>query len=126
MRSLQNEINRLFEDDLLNSETPSVNIWGDEDKLVLTAELPGITPEDIDVSIQGEHLKLEGERKFDGPEDTTCHRRERGFGKFVRSFKLPFDVESEKVSASYKNGVLTLTMPRAEKSKPKRITVKSE
>lgn len=128
MRSLQREVNKLFEHaGESDMSYPAVNIWGDDNEAVLEAEMPGVNPKDLNISIQGGQVLIEGERKEEKTaEAATCHRRERGFGKFVRSFSLPFAIDAAKTSASHKNGVLTLVMPRAEESKPKKITVKGE
>lgn len=105
---------------------PAINLWRREDEMVLTAELPGLDPKDINVSVEGDQFTLQGERK---PEEMTdevvCHRQERGAGRFVRTVRLPFEVDPEKVVARYENGVLNVTLPRAESSKPKKIAITS-
>jgi HSP20 family protein len=105
---------------------PAMNVWTDQDGLVVSAELPGVDPEIIDISVQNDTLTLQGSRAADEvPEGGTYHRRERGSGSFKRSLQLPFQVESDKVSASYHNGVLQITLPRAKADKPKKIAIKA-
>lgn len=105
---------------------PAMNVWTSKDGAILTAELPGVNPDDIDISVVGDTLTLTGLRQGDaGGEDNTYHRRERGFGKFTRSFQLPFHVDSAKVEASFDKGVLHVSLPYAEEDKPKKISVKS-
>lgn len=103
-----------------------MNVWTNEDGAVVTAELPGIDPKDIDISVNNDTLTVTGCRQLQElPEDATYHRRERGCGRFSRSFQLPFQVESEKVSAAFERGVLRITLPRAEVDKPRKIAVKT-
>jgi HSP20 family protein len=131
MEDLQRQMNRLFEDFLptrfrVAPEYPAVNIWADEESVLVTAELPGIKAEDLDINVLGENLTISGTRPQDEvPEEARYHRRERGFGKFSRTIQLPFQVDVKNVKAAFKNGVLSITLPRAESDKPKKITVKS-
>jgi len=105
---------------------PAMNVWTDQDGVVVTAELPGINPEDMDISVKNETLTVQGYRAPDEvQEGETYHRRERGSGRFTRSLQLPFQVESGKVAASYQKGVLTITLPRAQADKPKKIAIKA-
>ena len=105
---------------------PAINVWTDQDGAVVTAELPGINPEDMDISVKNDTLTLRGSRVPDEvQEGETCHRRERGSGSFTRSLQLPFQVASDKVGASYQKGVLHITLPRAEADKPKKIAIKA-
>jgi len=132
MERLQREMNRVY-DSFYPSQLrpapgyPALNIWTNENGLSITAEVPGIKPEDIDISVVGETLTLSGERYPDGlPEDAQYHRQERGYGKFSRTIQLPFPVDVNKVEATFKNGVLQVSLPRAEADKPKKIVVKSK
>ena len=129
VRHLQREVNRLlegYEGGSALSRFPALNVWGNADEVVVTAEVPGLEIEDIDISVVNNQLTIKGERKGDKPaEDAVCHRNEREFGKFVRTVRLPFAVESDKVSATYENGVLSITLPRQEATKPKRIEIKA-
>jgi len=131
MDRLQHDMNRLFDSYYpVRQHTapnfPAMNVWSSDEGLVLTAEVPGIRPEDIDVSVVGETLNLTGSRK---PEDLKeggrYHRQERGYGKFSRTIQLPFPVDVNKVDATFKNGLLHISLPRAEADKPRKIAVKS-
>jgi HSP20 family protein len=105
---------------------PAMNIWTDEDSAVVTAELPGVSIEDIDISVEKDTLTLRGGRRpEDLEEGVTYHRRERRSGGFNRAFRLPFHVDAEKVEAEFKNGVLSIVLPRAEADKPRKIAIKA-
>ena len=132
MTRLQQEMNRLFSDSFslaggrVGPSYPAMNVWTNQDGAVITAELPGVNPEEIDISVEGETLTLTGIRQPNLLEDgEKYHRRERSFGQFSRTFQLPFQVISEEVEAIFKNGVLHISLPRAEADKPRKITVKS-
>ncbi|VGO16474.1 Spore protein SP21 [Pontiella desulfatans] len=129
LRGLQREMNRLFDGydgGTAMSRFPALNVWGNADSAVVTAELPGLETKDLDLSVVNNQLTIKGERKGDKPaEDAVCHRSERDTGKFVRTVRLPFAVENDKVTANYENGVLTVVMPRHEATKPKRIEIKT-
>lgn len=103
---------------------PAFNIWADEEGVVLTSELPGVGIEDLDISVSGKNITVKGVRKGeDLGEKMTRVRHERPEGEFERSFKLPFTIESAKVTAALKDGVLRVSLPRAESEKPRKITV---
>jgi HSP20 family protein len=103
---------------------PPVDIFEDGDNLVLKAEVPGVNPDDVEIRVQDNTLYLKGERKFEKEvKEQNYHRVERSYGTFTRTFSLPNSVDSDKVSASYKDGVLTLTMPKKEEAKPKTIKI---
>jgi HSP20 family protein len=128
---MQREMNRLFDEVSFGSRTrvapsyPAINVWTNEEGAVITAELPGVNPDDIEISVVGETLKLTGSRQPEAlPEGVRYHRRERGQGNFARTFQLPFMVESDKVEAVFENGVLHISAPRAEAEKPRKIAVK--
>lgn len=105
---------------------PAMNIWTNEEGAVVSAELPGMQVEDLNISVVGETLTINGSRELDNTEeDARYHRQERGYGSFTRTIELPFMVEAEQVEASYKNGVLKITLPRAEADKPRKISVKT-
>jgi HSP20 family protein len=105
---------------------PALNIWSSEEGLVVNAEVPGIDVEDMEISVVGETLTLSGARKSEDLEEgARYHRQERGYGKFNRSVELPFPVDIDKVEATFKNGVLQISLPRSEADKPKKIVVKS-
>jgi HSP20 family protein len=93
---------------------------------VVTAELPGINLNDLEINVLGTSLTITGERSTDDlPEDAELHRRERLFGKFSRTIELPYPVEAGKVEATLEKGLLTIHLPRAEADKPKKIKVKT-
>ena len=131
MDRLQNEMNRLFESYSPSRVRrapgyPAMNVWSNEEGLLVTAEVPGVVPDDIEVSVVGQTLTLTGVRKPDElDEGSRYHRQERGYGKFTRSLELPFPVDVSQVEATFKSGVLNISMPRAEEDKPRKIVVKS-
>lgn len=131
MDQLQREMNRLFRSSQgvrlhTAPSFPALNIWANEEGQVITAEIPGVEPEDLEISVTGEILTLSGTRKAETiNEDVRHHRQERGYGRFKRSIQLPYPVQNERVEAAFKNGVLHITLPRAEQDKPRKITVKS-
>jgi len=131
---LRDEIDRLFDSPLdaltsnsqqfLNGWLPTIDLYEDRDHLVLKAELPGMKKEDIDISLHGEVLTLSGERKEEETFDKAeTYRAERFLGRFQRTLTLPVGVDASKVQASYKDGILTVTLPKAEEAKPKQIQV---
>jgi HSP20 family protein len=127
---LQREMNRMYETGSrfrVAPSFPAVNIWTNPDGAIVTAEIPGVNTEDIDISVVGDTLTISGRREpRELDESEGYHRRERGFGSFTRSVQLPFQVEGNNVEASFKKGVLEITLPRAEADKPKKISVKTE
>lgn len=103
---------------------PPVDIYETGDSVVLKAELPGINPDDVEIRVESGTLYLKGERKFEKEaKDENLRRVERSYGTFTRSFSLPNTVDSEKVNAEYKNGILTLSMPKREEAKPRSIKI---
>jgi HSP20 family protein len=103
---------------------PAVDIYEHEGSLVLKAELPGIDPKDVDVRVENNTLTLRGERKFESDvKREKYHRVERAYGTFSRSFTLPNVVDTEKIKAEYRDGVLRVTLPTREEAKPKQIQV---
>ena len=129
---MKREMDRMFESlsgpgqMLLGSGVfPPLNIEDDGENLYVHAELPGMKPEDIEISVEGNTLILRGERKPDSVENVNYHRRERLAGRFHKAITLPYEVNSEGVNAEYRNGVLKLNLPRAEHAKAKRIDVKA-
>jgi len=105
---------------------PALDVWQDEDATFVEAELPGLQLDDLEIHMTGNNeLSIKGERKSPEVEEGTWRRREREFGKFARTFSLPDDVDTEKVEATFRNGVLTIRLPRREESKSRRITVKT-
>ncbi len=128
LNSLQEEMNRLFNDyGVRYSKFPAVNIYSTNEEVILTAEIPGLNKEDLNISVHDNNITIEGERKEPKQKaDTTFHRKERGLGKFIRSFRLPYEVDSEKTKAKYQDGILTVTLPRLEATKPRKISVVTE
>jgi HSP20 family protein len=102
---------------------PAINMWEDEDNTYLEAELPGFTADGIDVHVSGNQLSLAGERQLPKMEGGQWCRQERGFGKFHRSFELPFEMDEAGITADFHHGVLTITLPKCEAAKPRRIKV---
>jgi HSP20 family protein len=125
LRDLQREVNSIFNSYERSADIfPAVNIHSNSNELILTAELPGVAPEAIDISVVQGQLTLTGEKESkQDSEGDKCHRQERFQGKFSRSFRLPFDVNNEKVTAKYQDGILKITLPRQEETKPKKIKV---
>jgi len=129
MQRLQREMNRVFSGmgQPLSQEIPPVNAWMSEGDAIVAAELPGVDPGKVDISVVGDTLTISGSRKADPlKEGESYHRQERSSGSFSRTIQLPFHVEADKVEAEYDKGILTIIMPRAEADKPRKIAVKSE
>jgi HSP20 family protein len=104
--------------------SPAVDIIETEDELVLKADLPDVKLQDIDVQVENETLTIKGERKFQQESKSqSFHRIERSYGQFVRSFSLPSMVDTEKVAADYRDGVLTVTLPKRDAAKPRQVKV---
>lgn len=123
LANLQDELDRLFESPL-RAWAPVLDVREDKDNFVIRAELPGLKREEIEVSLQDGALVISGERKFEKTEEgVEVHRQERYYGKFQRALTLPEPVAADKVKADYKDGVLTVTLPKTEEAKPKKIDV---
>mgnify|MGYP003575200020 CR=1 FL=1 len=134
LRTLQEEVNRLFSTNLTRSFgdegiargawAPSVDIYENKDQIVLEAELPGMKQDDFDLSIENSVITLRGERRFEKTDEAdNYHRVERSYGAFTRSFTLPQTVSAEGATAEYNNGVLRVTLPKREETKARRIQV---
>ncbi|MES2391300.1 MAG: Hsp20/alpha crystallin family protein [Acidobacteriota bacterium] len=135
---LQNRLNAIFQDFArpLETETaseslamgsfvPPVDVYEDEQKLVLKLEVPGVRKEDLEINVEGRTLTVKGQRKFESEEkEENFHRIERRFGSFVRSFTLPVTVDTESIAAVTADGVLSITLARKPEAKPKQIEVK--
>ena len=104
---------------------PRIDLHDTKEAFVLTAEVPGMTDKDVQISATSDSLTIEGERKAAAPEGYAVHRQERGQLRFARSFAMPARVDVAKVTAAVKNGVLTVTLPKHPDSQPKSITVKA-
>jgi len=134
MFSLRHRINSLFDDAFpaarSQDETsiwnwsPVVDVFDDQDRIVIKAELPGVEKKDISLDVKGRILTLRGERTSDKEvQEESYYRRERLFGRFERAFTLPMDVSVDKVSADFKDGVLKIEIPKPEEHKPKQISI---
>ena len=133
LTDLRDEIDRLFEaplaelartSQILSGWTPAMDLYEDKDNVYVRAELPGMKKEDIDLSLHEGSLSISGERKHEEThKDAEVYRSERFFGRFQRSVTLPTLVSADKIKAQYKDGVLTVTLPKAEEAKPKHIDV---
>ena len=134
LSSLRDELDRLFESpwaelsrtsQLLSGWTPALDMHEDKDSFVVQAELPGMKREDIDVSLHDGALSISGERRTEKQyEEAEVYRTERFFGKFQRTVTVPAPVAADQVTAQYKDGILTVTLPKTEAAKPKQIDVK--
>lgn len=130
---LRRDMDKLFENSLPRwprqraTSYPAINVWRNNDEGVLvTAELPGLNPEDLNISVTGDTLTLSGHRQHDTvAESAQFQRQERAFGEFNRSFQLPFTVNTAQVEATIENGNLRIILPRAEAEKPRQISVRS-
>jgi HSP20 family protein len=133
LASFREQTNRLFEDAFLRGRagdsalttwSPAVDIYETENELVLKADLPDLNEKDLDIRIENNMLTLRGERKWEqSVSEDNYLRVERAYGTFSRSFSLPNTVNAEAIQAEYRNGVLTVRMPKREESKPRQIKV---
>jgi HSP20 family protein len=124
VRLFQDSLSRLFSEPASRPWSPAVDIYENEDSLVLKADVPEVDPKNIGIQIEKGTLTLKGERKFEEQKNGGgFHRVERSYGSFVRAFSLPETVDGEKVKADYKNGVLTITIAKKEVAKPRTINV---
>ena len=123
LSSLRDELDQLFETSL-TGWLPALDAHEDKENFTVQVELPGFKREDLRVSLQDGVLTISGERKEEKvSKETEVHRQERYYGKFARALTLPTAVAADKVKAAYKDGVLTVTLPKAEEAKPKQIDV---
>jgi len=130
---LQNEMNRLFDSffggqrrEKRSGGFPALNVSQDSDNVYVFAELPGVDGNDLEINVDSDTLHIKGQRKIqETGKDIRYHRQERGSGQFSRSIHLPFAVNTEKVNAEMNQGVLTITLPKAEEAKPRKINIKT-
>ncbi len=126
---LQEEMDRTFNTSFFDSSTsskgvyPAVNIFEKDGEIVLVAELPGVKKEDLIIEVKGNTVRLAGERNIEYGKNVSYHRAERNSSKFDRTLRLPINIEADKVKAEYKDGLIVLSLPRAEIDKPKQITI---
>jgi HSP20 family protein len=134
LMKLQSDVDRLFDSMFEDgysaagarpyaSAWPALNTWEDGDAAYVEAELPGLTMEDIEVSVLGREVTIGGERRIGDPDGANWLRRERSSGRFTRSLTLPWDVDADKVEAKLADGVLTVRLPKSEAAKPRKIKV---
>ena len=124
MRRRMNQLVRQTAGGVLSGPFPPVNVWSNDEKAVATVEVPGVATEDLDISVENDVLTISGARDPEQTAEGVRYRRhERGHGAFSRNIPLPFSVEPDEVEASYENGILTITLPRAEVSKPRKIEI---
>lgn len=136
MVTLRDAMDRLFAESfvrpgsafpMFGMEGPAVDMYQNKDEIVVKAAIPGIKPEDIDISVAGDLLTIKGETKEEEKiEEGSYIRKERRYGQFVRELNLPTQVNADKAKAEFEHGVLTLRLPKAEAVKPKSITVKTQ
>ena len=138
LNRLRNEMDRLFDDCFQPISVfgpfaapwerafPNLNVWENEQNLFAEAEVPGMSMEDMELTVAGNELTIKGKRSRNEQEGVTLHRRERGVGAFTRTLRLPFDIDADKVAATLEHGVLTITLPKPEAAKPRRIEVKPQ
>jgi HSP20 family protein len=131
---IQERMNRMFEDTVharpegeagdRGAWTPPVDIYETADRVVLLADLPGVNPGELEVRVESSALILRGERRLEKEvEEESFHRMERGYGPFQRTFNLPATINQEGIRAEHRNGVLRVSLPKAESARPKRIPV---
>ena len=135
LTDIQSQMNRLFDSFLGQSPSseaperawaPAADMYETKNEMVVTAELPGLTEKDIHVSITGDLLTIQGERRGESDVQHASHyRRERWFGKFVRTFSLPVPVETSQIKATYRDGVLTVKLPKSEEIKAREIKIEA-
>ncbi|MBD3305601.1 Hsp20 family protein [candidate division KSB3 bacterium] len=132
LNGMQQEMNRLFDDFFGERKSelgesawlPAVDVSETENEIIVKAELPGMTQENIDLNLQDNILTLKGEKKQESKEENeNFHRVERSYGSFTRTFTLPSGVKEEDIKANFKDGVLMITLPKAEEAKPKKIAI---
>jgi HSP20 family protein len=132
LMGIQGELNRLFgrtyagEGGASGAWVPPLDIYEEQGRFMVSLELPGIDPADVDVSVEDSVLTVKGERTFAAEtNEENFHRIERRYGQFVRSLSLPSTADAEHIEASFDKGVLTIKVPKVEQAKPKKITVKA-
>ena len=128
LRSLRHDLDSLFEQSLGDCEcgwSPALDVYQNPDDIVVIAELPGMNKEEIEISLHDGTLTIAGERKHEGGNGDPAERSERYVGKFRREISLSVRVDANKVSATYRDGILTVTLAKAEEAKPKQIQIKA-
>ena len=123
MSELTNRLDWLREE-MEPSFFPSLNVWEEGDVLKVEVEVPGVKFEDVEVSFDKGELTIKGEKKVEVKESATLHRRERLAGTFTRTMTVPWEIKGDEVAAELKDGILTITLPKAELAKPRKVAVK--
>src|SRR5579884_1536263 len=125
LRVFEDSFSRMLNEPAANRPwSPAVDIFETENELVLKADVPDVDAKDIDVRVENQTLTISGERKFEHDNSSKgYHRIERSYGSFVRSFAVPNTFDTDKINAGFKNGVLTVTLPKKEAAKPRQVTV---
>lgn len=123
LSELSNRMQWLHEE-LEPTFTPALNVFEDGESIVVEVEVPGIKSGDVEVSFENGELTLKGEKKYEAKENVPVHRRERIYGAFQRTLTLPWEIVADKISAEMKDGVLTVTLPKAEAAKPRKVAIK--
>ena len=135
MTAMQNRINRMFnepfwpvgrmdDDTAMGMWSPAVDLYDKDDHFVIKAELPGVDKKDISIDLKDRVLTLSGERSYENEvKEENYYRKERSYGKFQRAFTLPADVDSDKIKAEFKDGLLKIEVPKPEQQKPKQVTI---
>lgn len=128
IETLQRAVNRLFESFSGRGEVsyPPVNVCDTGESYVVRAWMPGVRKEDVNLSVVGNTLTIQGEKKEPDIKDGNFYRRERSFGRFHKVVELPTEVNADEVKARYQDGILIVTLPKAESAKPKQIAVETE
>jgi HSP20 family protein len=135
LMSIQNEMNRLFGrtyggdvgESTRGAWTPALDVFETQEKFVITMELPGVSPDDVDISVEDSTLMVRGERKFySEQQEESFLRIERRFGEFTRSLTLPSTADAESIQASFDQGVLTIEVPKRDEAKPRKISIKAK
>ena len=128
LRQFEDAFTRFFTEPQSNRPwAPAVDIYETENELVLKADLPDVELKDLDVRVENQTLTIAGERKFEHKDQGKgFHRVERSYGNFARSFAVPNTFDTDKINASFKNGVLTVTLPKKEAAKPRQIKVEAQ
>lgn len=125
MAAIQRAANSLFRDFATRGRVsyPPLEVVDKTDEVLIVAELPGVNKDDVEITVLGDTLTIAGEKKLPAEKDVTYIRHERPHGRFRRLVDLPYAVDQNKVAATYKDGILTITLPKAEEAKPRQITV---
>jgi len=131
LAEIQEEMNRLFDTSLRRGGmfegafVPAIDVVEGKDNFLVRADLPGLTKDDVSVTLQDGHLTIKGEKKHDTEtKEANCYRKERVHGTFSRTIELPASVDTKKIDAHFKDGVLHVRLPKTEEAKPKQIEVK--